>query len=203
MFLIFKNRDKENLKRLSDESLVEAFAKSGNNIYFNEIFNRYTHLVFGVCLKYLQNEDDAKDAVMQIFENLITGIDELKIKNFKSWIFTVAKNHCLMKLRKEKSVAKNLDNYRLLSEEKIVKLLQEIHHFSGNNGYDIYDELEKAVKKLKDKQRICIELLYLQNKSYSDISITTGYSVKQVKSFVQNGKRNIKNYLEKNGKLNK
>ena len=161
MFLIFKNRHQKDLKQLSDESLIRSFAKSRDNKYISEIFNRYTHLVFGVCMKYLKNEDEAKDAVMQIFEKLITNIEEQEIKNFKSWIYTVSKNHCLMKLRKGKTIAKNEEGFRKIISPEIVELTGEIHLNNEVNGEDIFEKLDMAIKKLNDKQRVCIEMLYL------------------------------------------
>lgn len=197
MFLSFRKKDKEEIKRLSDESLIAAFIKTGKDKYFSEIFSRYTHLVFGVCLKYLRNEEDAKDAVMQIFENLIVSLNDRKIKNFKSWIYMVAKNHCLMKLRKEKTVSNKKEDYKKSVLAEIMELPVEEHHIIRGNNEDVIGKLEKAIKNLKTEQRICIEILYLQNKSYAEVSEMTGYTVKQVKSYVQNGKRNLKNYLEK------
>jgi len=197
MFLIFKNRHQKDLKQLSDESLIRSFAKSRDNKYISEIFSRYTHLVFGVCMKYLKNEEEAKDAVMQIFEKLITDIEEQEIKSFKSWIYTVSKNHCLMKLRKEKTIAKNEEGFRKIISTEIMELTREIHLNNEVNGEDIFEKLDMAIKKLNDKQRVCIEMLYLQNKSYGDVAGATGFTMKQVKSHIQNGKRNLKIYLEK------
>ena len=197
MFLSFKNKNRKDFKRFSDENLIAAFVKTGKNEYFNEIFSRYTHLIFGVCIKYLKNEDDAKDAVMQIFENLIDTINDQEILNFKSWIYTVAKNHCLMKLRKEKSIAGKEEDYKKLITSKVVELSEEIHLINDKESKDIFDKLEKAIKSLKREQQICIKMLYLQNKTYAEVSEMTGYTMKQVKSYVQNGKRNLRNYLEK------
>ena len=197
MFLIFKNRYQKNLKRLSDESLIRSFAKSRDNKYLSEIFNRYIHLIFGVCMKYLKNEEEAKDAVMQIFEKLITSIEKQEIENFKSWIYTVSKNHCLMKLRKEKAIAKNEERFKKYISAEIMELADEIHLNNDADGEDIFEKLNMAVKNLKNEQRVCIEMLYLQNKSYGDVAEVTGLTMKQVKSHIQNGKRNLKIYLEK------
>ena len=197
MFLIFKNRQQKDQKQLSDESLIRSFANSRDNKYISEIFNRYTHLIFGVCMKYLKNEEEAKDAVMQIFEKLITNIGDQEIKNFKSWIYTVSKNHCLMKLRKEKAIAKNQDGYKKIISAQIMELTAEIHLNNDIDGEDIFEKLNMAIKKLNGEQQICIEMLYLQNKSYRDVADITGFTMKQVKSHIQNGKRNLRIYLEK------
>ena len=197
MFLIFKNRHQKDLKRLSDESLIRSFAKSRDNKYLSEIFTRYSHLVFGVCMKYLKNEEEAKDAVMQIFEKLITSIEKQEIENFKSWIYTVSKNHCLMKLRKEKAIAKNENGFKKIISSEIMELTGEIHLNNDTDGEDIFEKLNMAIKNLNDEQQVCIEMLYLQNKTYRDVAEVTGFTMKEVKSHIQNGKRNLKIYLEK------
>ncbi len=134
---------------------------------------------------------------MLIFENLIDTIKDQEIFNFKSWIYTVAKNHCLMKLRKEKSIAGKEEDYKKLITSKVVELSEEIHLINDKESKDIFDKLEKAIKSLKREQQICIKMLYLQNKTYAEVSEMTGYTMKQVKSYVQNGKRNLRNYLKK------
>ncbi len=101
-----KNKKASKIKSMADEELVFAFKQNGDNEIFGEIFQRYTHLVFGVCMKYLRDEEGAKDAVMQVFEKLFNDLHRQEIQSFKSWIYTVAKNHCLMKLRKGKTILK-------------------------------------------------------------------------------------------------
>ena len=184
------------IKSLQDEQLILLFKKTSDSKYIGEIFNRYTHLVYGVCLKYLKDEENSKDAVMQVFEDLHHKLREHDISNFKSWIYSVAKNHCLMEIRKKGSDEKN----RVEIYEKIrSEIMESVDVFHQHNSADISEKipmLKQGIKRLKEEQRTCIELLYLQNKSYQEVSEITGYSMKKVKSYIQNGKRNLKIFLE-------
>jgi RNA polymerase sigma factor (sigma-70 family) len=191
----FRLRKESDIKLLSDEDLIRSFKNTQNNIYLSELFERYTHLVYGVSMKYLKDEEESKDAVMQIFENLVITLHKQDVLNFKSWIYSVANNHCLMILRKRKSTEKikkeYLENFRLEVMES-----EEVFHL--NDKPDIEEKiplLQQAIEKLNEEQRRCIELIYLQEKSYKEVSVITGYSLKQVKSYIQNAKRNLKNYM--------
>ncbi|MCB0821624.1 MAG: sigma-70 family RNA polymerase sigma factor [Bacteroidales bacterium] len=184
------------IKSHSDEKLIFQYQKTSDTKYIGEIFNRYTHLVYGVCLKYLKHEENSKDAVMQIFEDLHLKLMEHKVENFKSWIYSVSKNHCLMELRKNgKEERSRVEIYEKIRAE----IMESVDVFHHNNSSDISEKIPKlkqGIKQLKTEQRTCIELLYLQNKSYLEVSEITGYSMKNVKSYIQNGKRNLKIFLE-------
>lgn len=180
----------------ADDELISRYRASGDTRYIGTLFTRYTHLVYGVCLKYLQDKEDARDAVMDIFEDLIQNLHSHNIETFKNWLYTVSKNHCLMILRKEASVEK-------VKKQWVVSLSEEIMD-SGDvlhlDTYELDNRLSKmmdALRRLSEEQRTCLELLYLHNKSYQEVSDMTGYSMNQVKSFIQNGKRNMKNLLVK------
>lgn len=198
MFLKISSKSKagRDLQSLSDEELIKSFRKQANNIYIGELFDRYTHLVFGICLKYLKNEEDSKDAVMQVFEELPQKITDFKILNFKSWLYSVAKNHCLMKLRKDKTSQKaRVEVYENIRHE-IMESPEVFHLNNEENADKRISQLEKGITALKTEQRKCIELLYLQNKSYNEVAELTGYNLKKVKSYIQNGKRNLKIFME-------
>jgi RNA polymerase sigma-70 factor (ECF subfamily) len=148
-------------------------------------------MALGVANKYLQPEDEAKDAVMQVFEQLLKTINNHKIENFKSWLYSVVKNFCLMKIRKEKNLTmvreeegKNIFSFM----EKEQLLHQEEEKMKEIN----LNSLETALKMLNEEQKVCIELFYLQQKSYAEVVELTGYTLNNVKSFIQNGKRNLK-----------
>ena len=204
------------IKNCSDSELVNKFREIRDNAIIGELFQRYTHLVFGVCMKYLKDEDEAKDGVMQIFEKLLTDLHKHNVENFKAWLYMVAKNHCLMYFRSKKQHVElpgNLtgdisdDN----SEDGVMSpsrggegggdmdFASNLHH----NGEDKEKQLtlmELSIKELKEQQKICIELFYLQEKSYEEVAKSTGYSMKEVKSYIQNGKRNLKIIMEKRQK---
>ena len=159
------------------------------------LFKRYTHLVFGVCLKYLKDEDESKDAVMQVFEKLVTDLKKYPVENFKSWLHTVAKNHCLMQLRSQKG--RHFQSFPGDEEGlEIVESYTALH--PGNEGKEEKLVLmEKAIQALNDEQRTCVQLFFLEEMSYQEVSLKTGYSLLQVKSYIQNGKRNLRIFMEK------
>ncbi len=194
MKFLFDKSKKEG--QISDYDLVLKFRNSHDNAYVGELFQRYTHLVFGVAMKYLKNEDDCKDMVMEIFEYLITALKKHAIKNFKGWLFTVTKNHCLMKLRKENVETKHEEEFRKIEAELVENPLVK-HLNNEENTESLVSNLQSAMVSLKNEQKKCIELFYLEEKCYQEITEITGYSLKQVKSYLQNGKRNLKNYLLK------
>ncbi len=181
---------------LTDAQLIDIYVSEGKNDHFGELFERYTHLVFGVCMKYLKNEDDAQDAVMSIFEKLMTDVKIQEIRDFKNWLYRVAKNHCLMALRK-KGVKYRAENEIIRDkQQEFMEILNEGHHlYEEDEEAGILISLHNAMGTLKEEQRKCLEMMYIEKKSYDEIASLTAYSLKQVKSYIQNGKRNLKNML--------
>lgn len=191
IFFLGRNKNKSGLHDLSDHELILSFKKNTDSEIIAEIFTRYTHLVYGVCLKYLDDKDDAKDAVLEIFEGLMDSIPEHEIRNFKNWLYSVTRNHCLMVLRKEKS------SLRLLKQDPVKIHAMFVESDDEPHQQNVLDEdalkaLDYALQELKEPQRICLEMVYLKNKSYQEVCEITGFSMMEVKSHVQNGKRNLK-----------
>lgn len=182
---------------VTDIELITSYRQSGDNAYVGELYKRYAHLVFGVCMKYLKDEDDSKDAVMLIFEKLLDDLKKYQIENFKSWLHTTAKNHCFMKLRSDQSVF--LKTEELKKDYPVIMESDNELHLDNENENEFYlSHLGKAVEQLNEEQRICIEMFYMNGKCYQEIAETTGYSTKQVKSYIQNGKRNLKIIIQSN-----
>jgi RNA polymerase sigma factor (sigma-70 family) len=175
---------------ITDTQLLELYYSDKNQKWIGILLERYTLLLLGLCMKYLKNEEVAKDCVQQIFLKVLTEIPKYKVDYFKSWLYMVAKNQCLMKLR-EKGVKemKELTEQIVADDDSNKDVLQQnelTYHF-----------LEEALSELSEEQRLCVTLFYLQKASYNQISERTGYSLLQVKSYIQNGKRNLKQLLEK------
>ncbi len=150
-----------------------------------------------MCLKYFKHQENARDAVMDIFEALPAILLKHEVKNFKSWLYSVAKNHCLMQLRKEKGI------FELNAEEKINALVMESDeevHLLNEKEIQL-QQMEKGIETLSEEQKQCIQLFYLKQKSYHEVVEATGYDLKKVKSYIQNGKRNLKLYLSSNNTL--
>ena len=181
---------KKDIKSLSDTELLAEYKKSGKSEMIGELFTRYNHLVYGVCLKYLKDRDLASDLLQEVFEKILLTVTKHEIENFSSWLHTVARNQCLMYLRKHKYTKEviHMENIPAEDDLRAEKTEKELEFL----------RLEKAIDELKKEQRICIKLFYLEEKCYTEISDITGYDLKKVKSYIQNGKRNLKINLMNN-----
>lgn len=178
-----------NIANLSNEELFERYRNGHQAAYFHELYRRYIPMLYGLCLKYLGNEQDAQDAVMDLFESLNGKIRNYEITNFHSWLYTVAKNHCLLKIRKEKQVFFEDINETIMENGDFFTLLDE------EKSNEDTSALEYCMTELSVEQRKSIEFFYYENKSYADIVSITGYTLDKVKSYIQNGKRNLKNCI--------
>jgi RNA polymerase sigma factor (sigma-70 family) len=179
----------KNLEHITDTELLELFYQKNDNEILGILLQRYTLLLLGTCLKYLKNETEARDAVQQVFLKSLTEIPKYKITYFKSWIYMVAKNHCLMLLR-NKNITLEFESVSIVEEDNNYKeelFLKE----------EQLNTLEAAIEDLNNEQKACIQLFYLQKKSYHEVCEITGFTLLQVKSFIQNGKRNLKILMEK------
>ncbi len=181
--------NKSKISELSNEKLWEIFLLNGDIAYFGELYKRYIPLTYGLCLKYLNNADAAHDAVMDIFEDIVPKIAKYEIKNFHTWLYSVAKNHCLLKLRKGKQTSfvnieevfvENEDFFTLIDKPQTEEEIAALAH---------------CMKSLPENQRISVNFFYIEDKSYADIVDITGFTLNNVKSFIQNGKRNLKSCI--------
>lgn len=191
---MFKRID---IKGLSDEELVTKYRDDEDKRALAELFDRYLRFVFLICVKYLKNDEAAKDMAMQVFEKLTIDLQRFEVTNFKSWLHSVCRNSCLMHLR---STA-NSSTLSLSDEKLTIQFVEKtafVHQTDGTNEAQL-QQLEKAVAMLEDGQKQCIELFFLQDKSYAEVADITGFSLNQVKSYIQNGKRNLRNYLVQQG----
>ncbi len=178
---------------LTDIELVDLYKKEEDLSCLGELFARYQSLVYGVCLKYLKDRDEAKDAVMQLFEKLIQTLRVHEVGNFKSWLYVTSRNHCLMQIRARKG--KFTQEFSPEVMENQLLLHPEVEpELEGN-----LTKLEKCIETLVNEQKDCVQLFYLQEKCYKDIAQFTGFDMNKVKSFIQNGKRNLKICMERNG----
>ena len=178
---------------MTDVELVELYRKSGDMQVLGLLFQRYTAMLYGVCLKYLKDREASKDAVMQLFERLTTTLLEHEITHFKSWLYVTARNHCLMEIRSRKG--KNFQDI----ETVVMESNGEMHQEDNLELEANLSKLEKCIEGLVSEQKHCVQLFYLQQRCYQEISDMTGYNYNQVKSYIQNGKRNLKICIEQNG----
>ncbi len=170
----------------SDNELINYYKSSNNQEYLVELYKRYSHLILFVCVKYLGNREEAKDATMDIYEKLVKTVSSSEIDNFKNWIYTVSKNHCLMIKRKKniKTVIMDFSNIHFMENDT----------FLHQEDENIFTEelIKEKIKELKDVQRDCIERFYYKKQSYKEIAKIISITEKKVKSYLQNGKRNLR-----------
>lgn len=183
---------KKDYSDLADNELIELYRRSQDTSLVGVLYNRYMTLVYGVCLKYLKDRDESKDAVMQIFEKLMDSLKEHEIAHFKSWLYVTAKNHCLMAIRSKKG--RNFQEFSAdIMENGGLPHPEEEPEMESN-----LVKLEKCIEHLATEQKHCVKLFYLQHKCYKEIVQITGFDDNKVKSYIQNGKRNLKLCMEKN-----
>ncbi|HYE53188.1 MAG TPA: sigma-70 family RNA polymerase sigma factor [Chitinophagaceae bacterium] len=177
---------------LTDQELLDNFYSDGNNQWLGALLPRYTLLLLGVCMKYLKNEEEAKDCVQHIFMKAITELPKYKVEYFKAWLYMVARNHCLMRIRSRQG------KMPVEIKEQHLAAIYEENELQSHVQKDLLlHDLELALEKLNPEQKQCITLFYLEKKSYQEIAEQTGFTLLQVKSYIQNGKRNLKIMLEK------
>jgi RNA polymerase sigma factor (sigma-70 family) len=175
---------------MSDQELLARFYESHENDWLGLLLEKYTLLLYGVCMKYLKNAEESRDAVQQIFLKSITELHKYEVTYFSSWIYRIACNHCLMQLRSRNGKTNSAlsDQLADVEDDHLADLFQkEI----------LIGKLEEAMKELKMEQQQCIHLFYLEKKSYQEIVSLTGFSLLQVKSYIQNGKRNLRLLISK------
>jgi RNA polymerase sigma-70 factor (ECF subfamily) len=175
-----------------DAWLIGEYKATGKLDLLAALYQRYMNLVYGVCLKYF-DEEASKDAVMQIFEELIGKLKIHEVQHFKSWLHVLARNHCLMKLR----AMKNRESRQVsIDDYPVVENGENGHHENGMTLEDNLQSMEKCLEGLPEEQKRSVDLFYLKEKSYREVSTITGYELNKVKSYIQNGKRNLKICME-------
>ena len=176
----------------SDEELLQTFKENNNQHVLAELYLRYYELVYGVALKYLSDADLAKDAVMNIYTELLRKLPAQDVKIFRNWLYVFAKNHCLMQLRSDKK------RQIVTNESEFMQSANFLHHEEEDNREQKLILLENCMKTLGEEQRKSVELFYLQRKSYNEIAEQTGMEWNKVRSLIQNGRRNLKICMEQN-----
>lgn len=175
----------------SDAELVQQYKLSGDMNVLGDLYQRYMDLIYGVCLKYLKTSDDAQDAVINIFEELIHKLKKYEVDNFKGWLYQLAKNHCLMKLRSSKSRPVTID-------VEVVHLAENMHLDDVVDKENNLTVMENCIEQLPNDQKSVVQLFYLDEKCYKEIAECTQTDINKVRSFIQNGRRNLKICMEKN-----
>jgi RNA polymerase sigma factor (sigma-70 family) len=184
---------KNDFGHISDQELLDQFYQDHDNKWLGILLQRYTLLLFGVCMKYLKNEQESRDGVQQVFLKVITELQKYRVSYFKSWIYMVARNYCLMRLREAGRKVVEIDDRVFLPAEET-----KIHaHLEKET---LLEAMQESLGELSEEQKQCLTLFYLEKKSYQEVAERTHFTMMQVKSHIQNGKRNLRLLLDK--KLN-
>lgn len=182
-------------KVASDQELLSNYKQTGDLDLLGDLYGRYMDLVYGLCLKHFKSREDAQDAVIQIFEKLVVEVPKHTIDNFKSWLYVVAKNYCLMELRQ-----RNTDRQKAVAYENefavFMEKARDLHPIDEDPAQRNDEALRHCIERLKQQQKECVELFYFSGKSYREICAILQLEEKQVKSHIQNGKRKLKICLE-------
>jgi len=171
-----------------DDQLLNSYRESGDIGLLGKLYERQMPLVYGVCLKYLKDTEQAKDAVMAIFEELVVKARQHDVKQFRSWLYVVSRNYCLMQLR----AAKKAD---LVNIDDVMEFDSFLHHDNGTKEI-VLETLERCLERLSEHQKQAVSLFYLKEQCYAEIANVTGFTLNEVKSYIQNGKRNLKICME-------
>ena len=177
-----------NISCLSDAELITEYKKTSDKLFVGELYKRYSHLVLGMCINYFRDKHEANDAVLSIFEKLFVDLKKHEVNCFKAWLILIVKNYCM-----------NVINIKNRQINRQIEYHYEVNLSSEQSEKEELEEedkqlkkLEKALHELNDFQKKCIEMHYYNKMSYKQIVATTGYSMKAVKSYLQNGKRKLK-----------
>ena len=184
----------ERWKQASDEDLLQAYRQTGDRELVAELFNRYVHLVYGACRQYLKNREDCRDAVMAVFEKTVIQARATEIQHFNKWLYSTVKNCCISNLRDEQRASRQQEEWEKFEKNGPEFMENEgflrLYHKRTNES-DTSHILEQAISELEEGQRTCIRLFFFEKKRYKEIANATGFSEKQVKSHLQNGKRRL------------
>jgi RNA polymerase sigma factor (sigma-70 family) len=176
---------------LTDDALLARYKATGDHQFVAALFQRYMDLIYGVCLKYLKHPENAQDSTLAIYEELCNKLLRHEVQNVKSWLYTLVKNHCLMRLRSAKVAPATTFDLSLVQSEEEVHLNEVLEKEAS------FQQLARCLDKLSAEQKKAIELFYLEGRCYNEIAEQTGLEWSQVRSFIQNGRRNLKLCMEK------
>lgn len=178
----------QNTEQQTDNQLIESYQSTGEKSVLGILFKRYMPLVFGTCMKYLKDREAAKDMAMQVFEKLMKELKEKEVQNFKSWLYVLTRNECLMLLRKNRPEINGVE---------LMEYQLPVHHTHETELEEDLGKMETCIETLNTEQNSCIKLFYLEKKTYQEVCDHTGFELKKVKSYLQNGRRNLKICIEK------
>jgi RNA polymerase sigma-70 factor (ECF subfamily) len=179
--------------QLGEEELIKKYKETGEQKFVADLYQPYMPLVYGLCLKYLKNTAESEDAAMDVYINLLKKLKIHEVNNFKSWLYVVAKNHCLDRLRSKASKYSKENEANLMYSE-------QIYHPEYEEDEEELKRLQDCLRNLPDNQKRSIDMFYYKKNSYKEIAEITGWTWSNIRSYIQNGRRNLKLCMEANEK---
>ncbi len=181
----------------SDEALLRRFVQDRDAAGFEQLYQRYVHLAYGVCMQILKDDQDSREVVSEVFRILYERLPDSQVHSFRNYLYTVCRNESFARLRRQRQEQDMQSTLRSMENEVENFMENEPFRTLFENEQTLEAEVRRAIDQLGDGQRKCVRLFFLEGKSYREIAGDTGYSEQQVKSHLQNGKRNLRQLLEK------
>ena len=200
MLWVKKYTRKNTCQHHSDELLIQLYQQTGKEIYVAELFQRYVDKVYIIARKYLKERETSKDLVMVVFEKVLKNLHKTDVQHFGNWVHTITRNECTHYHRQTNSKAQKLSEWSDVerNSQNSVENDQLMRLIEAEDSAAAKKALEQAMNKLKDHHRKCIQLFYFEQKSYKEIAEITGFTLNEVKSYIQHAKNNLKKKLIKN-----
>ncbi len=170
-------------ERSDSELVVEA--KAGDGDAFSELVLRHESKIYGLCLKMLGNPEDAEDCLQEVFMKAYEALPGFRQEaRFSTWLYRIAYNACLMRIRKKKLDTVSLDRPVRMGEDNIERDVADwtMDPRSGVMNEELNEVLAKHINELQPDNRIVFVLRDIHGLSTDDTANVLGLSVPAVKS---------------------
>ncbi len=170
----------------SDYEIIEDI-RAGNVAAYTMLLNKYKNMVFTLALNILRNREDAEELTQDAFVKAFNALSSFKGESlFSTWLYRIVINASINK--------KKLNNVKLLVDEK--ELADDGYHFMNAllNQQEKNERkkiVQSAIALLKENERLCITLFYLNELSLFEINELTGISIPNIKILLHRGRKNL------------
>ncbi len=170
----------------TDFELLDRFRRHGDRAAFERIVARHRPWLHRVCARLLRSDEAARDATQDVFARVLNRLDTFRGDNFPGWLKAIAVNCCLNTIDRDKRWAP----LEAAGEAPAADLGPELQLLRLEEGV----RARHLIARLPERQKIVFCLKYIDDCSYQEIERLTGFSNKEVKSFLQNARRNFENW---------
>ncbi len=178
-----------NVKKLTDEQLVAHFIETQKNLYFEQLYDRYSDKVYRKCLSFVKDDAKAEDFTHDIFMKLVLNLSSYKeTAKFSTWLYSITYNYCIDQTRVSKKYSEvGLDeNYDLADDDDDA----EIAELEAQ-------QLNKALKQILPEEKSILMMKYQDDLSIKEISDSLDISESAVKMRLLRAKEKLRKvYLE-------